>query len=117
MIERRRLAAIRLQQQTDARVRSEIGADKFGGVIGRTVVYYENFKFRINGSKRRADRIDDDRFLVVRRNHNGDVRLVFGMVRRVGPEFFGKRQQPDYESACADEQNSCDEYERDAGTE
>src|SRR5271156_2245308 len=117
MIERRRFAAIRLQQQTDARVDSEIGADEFGGVIGGAVVYYENFKFRIKGSKRRADRIDDDRFLVIGRNHNGDVRLVFGMVRRVGPEFFCKRQQPDYKSSCADEQNPCDEYERDAGTE
>ena len=92
MIERSRFAAIWLQQQTHARVAAKIGADELGGAVGGTVVYHQDLEFRISGDKRRANRIDDDRFLVICRNHHSDFRLVFGMIRWVGPEFFGQGQ-------------------------
>ena len=49
MVQRGGFAAVWLRYQTNTRIIPKIGADKFGGVIGGTIVNDEDFEFRIIG--------------------------------------------------------------------
>ena len=82
VIERGGLAAIRLGDESHARVAVEFFADEFAGAVHRAVVDHQNFELRISGSKRGADCGDDDGFLVVRGDEHAYRRLIFRMIAR-----------------------------------
>ena len=117
MIQRRRFAAIALQEQADPPIASKVRANKLGGAIRRTVVHHENFQLGIIGSKRRANRIHDHRFFVVSGDQNADLRLIFGMVERSGAQLFDQGEQADDQRAPADQQNAREKNERDPVTQ
>ena len=73
LIQGRRLAVIRLQKQSHSRDRVQMCPHKLGGAICGTVVHHQDFELRIVGIQRRANRIQDHGFFVIRGDQDADL--------------------------------------------